>query len=228
MRHLLAAVLVAVLAAGPATAQEARRIIVTGTGEAEAAPDMATISVGVETQADEAAAALAENSQRMQALMDALSAEGIAAEDMQTSRLGLGPVWSDRRNEPEAPPEIVGYRAENILSVRVRNIGRTGTVIDALAGAGANRVSDIAFSVTEPKPLRDAALRNAVADARAKAQLIAESAGVRLGQVAEIRQLGGTPRPVAFEARADVAMDTPIAQGSVGISTSVEASFAIE
>lgn len=229
MRAIVAVLFVAFLAAPPpSAAQDERRIVVTGTGEAEAPPDMATIGIGVETQADEAAAALAENGTRMQALIDALAAEGIAAEDMQTSRLGLGPVWSNARTEEGGPPRIVGYRAENQLSVRVRDIDRAGAVIDALAAAGANRVSSIDFSVTNPKPLQDAALKDAVADARAHARLIAESAGVTLGSVTEIRQLGGRPQPMGLAARADMAMETPIAQGSVGVTATVEAVFAIE
>lgn len=228
MRAVLAVVLAAMLAASlPSSAQEARRIVVIGTGEAEAPPDMATISIGVETQAEEAAAALSENAERMQALIDALSGEGIASVDMQTSRLGLGPVWSDQRDN-DAPPRIVGYRAENQLSIRVRNIGRTGMVIDALAAAGANRVSSIDFTVTNPKPLQDAALKDAVADARARARLIAESAGVTLGAITEMRQVGGRPQPMGLAARAGMAMEMPIAQGSVGVTATVEAVFAIE
>jgi hypothetical protein len=237
MRHLLAATLLSALAVtGPGRAQTEPQppgqipgqIIVTGVGEVEAKPDMATIEIGVETRAPEAADALAENSARMQALFEALTAADIAPEDMQTSRLGLGPVWSDRRDTPDAPPEIAGYVADNQLTVRVRDIGRTGAVIDALASAGANRLSGISFTIAEPRPLRDAALADAVADARAKAELLAESAGVALGRVVSVREQGGASGPIPLQARADMAMEMPIAGGSVGISARVEVVYAVE
>lgn len=229
MRPVLAALLLAALAtAGPVIGQEARSLTVTGTGEVEVVPDLAVVSVGVEAEAPEAMTALSASAASMQAVFDALDTLGIATEDIQTSEFSLNPVWTDGRGGGDAPPEITGYRASNLVTVRLRDIASTGPVIDALAGAGANRFNGVSFSVADPDPLRDEALRRAIADAQAKADLLAESAGISLGPVTTIREAGGPGGPIPLRAQSDMAMASPIAEGSLVISASVEVVYALE
>ena len=212
-----AAVLVSLLLAlaGAAAAQEPpRQITVTGAAEADAVPDLATVSAGVDTRAETAAAALAANSETMTAIFAALDAAGIERRDVQTSQLSLNPVFEPYREEAEAPPAVVAYEASNMVTVRVRAIDGLGTVIDALAKAGANRLNGVGFEVADPKPHLDTAREKAVADARARAELYARAAGVTLGPVVSIRETVEMPGPIMMRAEAASAAP-PIAAGTV-------------
>lgn len=218
--------------AGAGTAQEApRAITVTGTGEVEAAPDLAEITAGVVTEAETAAEALAANGRAMTEVLAAVADAGIAPADVQTRALNLEPVW-DASGGPQVPgedaPRITGYRASNQVSLRLRAIDTLGPVIDALGEAGANQLFGIVFSLAEPKAQRDDALRAAVADARAKAELLAEAAGATLGPVLSIRAGSAPGRPIPYAARAEMAMDMGIAEGSVAVGAEVEVVFELE
>jgi uncharacterized protein YggE len=215
--------------AGPALGQEApRQIMVTGSAEIEAVPDRATITAGVETQAPTAAAALDANSEAMAAVFAALEAAKVERRDMQTSQLNLNPVYEPFREGAEAPPQVVAYQASNMVTVRVRDVAGLGAMIDALAGAGANRLYGIAFEVADPRPSVDAARRQAVADARAKAELFAEAAGVTLGPVTTIRENMGMTPPQPFRAKAEMSDAAPVAEGTVTLTADVEVVFGIE
>ncbi len=234
MRPFLCPILCGTFAAGlalaaPALAQDApRQITVMGSSQADAVPDRATITAGVETQAPTAAGALAANSETMAAVFAALEAAAVEKRDMQTSQLNLSPVYEPFREGAEAPPQVVAYQASNMVTVRVRDLANLGKLIDALAGAGANRLYGIGFDVSEPGPSLDAARRKAVADARAKAELYAEAAGVTLGPVVTIRENVGLGAPEPLRARAAMAEAVPVAAGSVTLTADVEVVFAIE
>ncbi len=227
MRSMLVSLTVIALAfASAGFAQEApRRLVVTGEARVEAAPDLATFTAGVQSEALQAAEALAATGAAMQAVFAALEAAGVAAEDMQTSQLGVDPMWEDAGDGRQ--PRVRGYSASNLVTVRVRDVGRLGGLIDAVGAAGANRVYGIAFELSEPKAALDDARRRAVADARARAELLADAAGVTLGPVLSIRE-GGDAGPGPMMARAEVAMDMPVAAGVVGIEARVEIVYGIE
>jgi len=225
MRPTLALIaLLALPLAAPLAAQEAPRVItVTGEGRIEAAPDLATLTAGVQSEALTAAPALAATSQAMQAVFDALAAAGIAPADMQTSQLSIDPVWAE-----DGSGRIRGYSASNLVTIRVRDVARLGAVIDAASAAGANRVFGIGFELAEPRAQADAARERAVADARAKAELLAKAAGVTLGPVLSIRE-GGEPAPGPMFARAEMAdAAAPVAQGVVGIDARVEIVYGLD
>ena len=152
MRPIVCTVLAAGIAlAGPAVAQETpRQITVTGSSQVDAVPDRATITAGVETQAPTAAGALAANSQAMAAVFAALEAAKVEKRDMQTSQLNLNPVYEPFREGAEAPPQVVAFQASNMVTVTVRDLASLGGLIDALAGAGANRLYGIGFEVDGP------------------------------------------------------------------------------
>lgn len=205
----------------PALADPAKRqITVSGQGSVEAVPDMATIVLGVTHQAAEAADAMAQVRTESAAIIRELTELGVADQDMQTRSLSLSPVWSNRRNSNDAPPKITGFVARNTLMIRVRDLETLGGLLDAVLGRGANYFSGLRFGLQNPDPLVDAARKDAVADARAKAELLAEAAGVRLGAVMSITDHGDSG-PVMMEAAAVARSAPDIAAGELTLRASV-------
>ncbi len=223
---LLATSLLALALALPAAAAE-RQITVTGSATVDAAPDRATISAGVETQAPSAAAAMAANTEAMTKVVAAIAAAGIDKRDVQTSQLNLNPVFSPDPGRSDAAPQVVAYQAANSVTVRVRDVAGLGGVIDALTTAGANRLYGIGFDVDDPRPVLDTARKHAVEDARGKAELLAAAAGVKLGPVVSISE-GGNPGPAPMMARMAAEAAPPVEAGSVTLSADVTIVYALE
>lgn len=226
-RSALPALMLAAILAAPAAAQERpRTIVVTGQGEVSAAPDMADIRAGVVTQDATADAALDADSAAMTKVMAALKRAGIVAADIQTSNFSVAPQYAPDR-DTTGPRRITGYQVSNQVHVRVRDLTKLGTTLDALVRSGANHLGGIMFSIADPKPLAAQARREAVADAAAKAKTLADAAGVSLGPVLEIQESGGgAPRPIAFAAvRAE---SVPVAPGQTTVSVNVTLTYAIE
>ncbi len=196
-------------------------ITVTGEGIVQARPDMATISLGVTTTAETATEAMATNSAAMAAVMERLRAAGVEERDLQTSNLSLNPNWGSSISS-KGGSEIDGYVATNMLSVRVRVLDNLGAVLDAVITDGANTLNGITFGLMEPRPAVDAARKQAVADARARAELLVTAAGATLGKVVSISEAGGyvSPEPM-FQQESKAAGDVPFAGGEIGMSASV-------
>jgi len=188
MKNILLAL--ALLVAGPASAEDPATMTLTGFGEVAATPDMAMLSLGVVTQGQTAAGALGENSRHLARVFDRLEAEGIAAEDMQTTRFSIDPIWSQRDLDSREPPRIDGYTVTNSLSVTLRDLGRIGTVLDTVTQAGANDFGGLQFGLQDPALLQEAARRAAVADAQARAALYADAAGVEIAGFCPSRKAG--------------------------------------
>lgn len=204
---------------------------VSATGKVEIAPDIATIRAGVATQAPTAAAALQENARRMAAVIRALRQAGIAERDLSTSNVSLQPQYRYAENQP---PVVTGYQASNSVSVRFRDIARAGGVLDALVKAGANQIDGPAMSLAEPDLALDAARRDAVARARARADLYARAAGLRVDRIVAIDEVGendgGSPRPPVFQARAMMADSAPtqVLAGETEVTASVKVRFLLK
>lgn len=231
MRALNALFLSAALAlplAAPTLAEDgpSRTISVTGTGTVEAAPDMATLMIGVTTEGDTAAAALAANTTATDAVIARLTASGIEARDMQTSNLSITPSWTGY-DSSSSSPRISGFVAANLLTVRVRNLESTGTVLDAAVTDGANTLNGLTFGLANPEPAYNEARKEAVADARAKAELLAAAAGVSLGQVLSIADGGAMTDPAPMYREAVSAAPVPVAGGELGLVATVTVTFAI-
>lgn len=228
MRILTTLCLVLLLPATAMAEQANRRISVTGQAQVSAKPDIAMISVGVQSMAKTAADAIAANSAIMEGVFSAITAAGIDRRDMQTSQFNVGPVGQDRRSAPNNQPKITGFQVNNLLRIKVRNVARVGAVIDALATAGANRFNSISFQIENPTPLLDQARMEAVKDARRKAELMATAAGVKLGPVLSIsdaqRPQGGKGEMMQMAAMSKAA---PIAEGEVSLSAQAYVIFAI-
>jgi uncharacterized protein YggE len=201
---------------------DARTLIVSGLGEASAAPDLLTLSIGVETQGQTAAQALTRNNEQMRATIARLTEAGVAERDMQTSNLSVSPRYNYEARR-EGAPLLVGYVATNMLTVKLRDIAGAGALIDASVQDGATNLGGISFGFAEPEPLRRQAREAAVADARQKAEALARAAGVRLGPILRIQDGQAAPPPMPYmEARA-VASDfaTPIAAGESTLTAHV-------
>lgn len=217
--------------ATPVLAQDkpAGTITVTGEGHAEAAPDLATISLGVTTQGVTAGEAMSANSAALTAVVARLKAAGIADRDVQTSNLSLNPNW--QQNDGTQAPKIVGYVAMNVLTVRVRALETLGGVLDAAITDGANTLNGISFGLDDPAPALDKARVEAVQAAKARAEMLVGAAGVKLGRVLSISEAGGymPPMPMPmYRMEADSAAAVPVEGGEVGLTASVTMVFEIE
>lgn len=221
-------IVAAVWAAGMAWGQDAPGVIsVTGEGRVTAVPDMAVVQVGVQEQARDASIALRAVSEGLEAVLADLAEAGVAASDVQTSSVSVSPVY-DRRQA--ADPVLTGYVASSSLSVKVRDLDTLGGILDDVVGSGANQLNGLSLTLADPAPMRDDARRLAVADARAKAELYAEAAGVSLGRIVSLSD-GSSPSPVPMQrfAMAEAAaMDVPIATGELDLVQGVAITFEIE
>ncbi|WP_343079833.1 SIMPL domain-containing protein [Ostreiculturibacter nitratireducens] len=212
----------------PAQAEtDARHITVTGEGQVAATPDMAQISLGVTTEAESAAAALAANSEEMARVLAFLKAEGIEDRDLQTTGLSLYPLYEDSERAGRRAPQIVGFTASNSLTIRVRALDRLGGLLDAVVGEGANTLNGLSFGLQDPADQLDEARRRAVADARRRAEILATAAGVTLGPVVSMTEQSGYPMPMAMEASFAKAAPVPVAAGEMTVTANVTMIFAI-
>jgi len=196
-------------------------ITVIGTGTVKTVPDEATFSLGVQSEGSTARAALAANSEQMRRLIAAVKAAGVAKEDIQTQDVSISPTYDDGTR-------VSGYSARNSVSVRIRDLAKAGAVLDAATNAGANEVYGPMLDRSDREDLQAKALRSAVADARSKAEALADAADVQLGQVTAISEgFEGGPQPYwsATLARADAS--APIEPGKQDVQASVTVTFAI-
>jgi uncharacterized protein YggE len=185
-----------------------RTVSVSGAGQASAQPDLAVVVLGVEVQAQEASEALSENSQRMQAVIEALQKEGVAATDIQTQAIRLNPRYEQPTSTPsraqqQGPPELVGFVATNTAEVRVRDLENLGVLLDVAVQAGGNQIQGIRFqasAVEASTEIYDAAREAAWTDALRKAEQLADLAQVDLGPVLTINESSRTPAPVVEQA----------------------------
>ncbi|PSL17127.1 SIMPL domain-containing protein [Shimia abyssi] len=202
---------------------EQGRITMNGTGTVYAEPDMAVVTVGATHQAKSAKAAMDQVSGTVEKILVTLSASGVEPRDMQTSGIRLDPV-RDHRSYDDGGPRLVGFSASNQVSVRVRDLDNLGEILGDLVAVGANDVNGVRFDVREPRNMQDEARKLAVVDARAKAELYAEAAGVRLGRIVSISESGGSrPRPEMMRAAsmADSAA-VPVAAGELALEAQVQ------
>ena len=217
------------LIASPALAQTAFPPAISVTGEAtmSVAPDQAQVDGGVTSDAKTAREASDANNAAMGKVLLALKGAGIDEKDYQTSRLSLQPKYAPERSGPSS---VVGYRASNRVTIKVRDVNKIAGVIDVLVAAGANEIGGINFVVSQASKLLDDIREKAIADARRKAEIYAKAAGVTLGEPLSIAEEGGSmpvfrgkmPAPMATMAPA------PIAQGEETLSVTVSVSWAIK
>ena len=191
-------------------------------GETRVAPDMASISLGVLTEAKSAAEALAANAVRMNAVMASLKRAGIADKDVQTSNLSVNPQY---RYQENMPPVLTGYQVSNQATVTVRDLKRLGPAVDATVNAGANQVNGISFGITDATAAENAAREAAVKALTARSELYARATGYRVLRLVSLSEGGGyTPRPpmpMEMMARASMKSDTPVSAGELSVRIDV-------
>ncbi|GEM_PF-298158 len=242
----------ALQAPAPAAPSAAEGIVMQGVGEVTAKPDIARLTLGVETRDAEAAKAAEENARLTDAVIKAIRAAGVAEKDVQTSGYSIyrteepnglgGSGFSGGRSfhvgqaggqgqPPQAPRTRVVFVARNTVQVTVRKVADAGKVIDAAVKAGANVAGGIQFDFADPKPLEDEALRLAVLDAARKAKVVGRASGygsLRLVSVAEAS--ADFPRPMfggaMMSARADMAQ-TPVEPGEQKITARVTVRYVL-
>ncbi len=210
------------------------RIVVTGQGSVDIAPDMAVLTLTVTRQADTARAALDANSSAMTEVHKAMQKNGIENRDMQTSGFSIQPNYvypAPQGTGKREPPHIAGYTVRNSLTVRIRDIDAVGTILDQSVSLGVNDGGNIAFTNADPTAAIAEARTRAVHDAIARADTLAKAAGVEKGRLLEISEQTYTPRPVpmmemAMRGAADAA--PPVAAGENTYKVSVNVTYAIE
>lgn len=205
-------------------------LTVSAESELKTTPDIATISAGVVTTAATAQEAMAQNATRMTAMIGALKKAGVADKDMQTSGLSLQPQYVYNNNDA---PKLTGYQANNNVNIVVRKLDSLGPVLDTMASKGASNLNGPNFGVDQPEPIIDEARTKAVQKAMARAELYARAAGMRVKRIAAITEGGGQQQPpMPYQQSMTMAvqtkMETPIAPGRVGLSSSVTMTFELE
>jgi uncharacterized protein YggE len=203
-------------------------IWVNGEGKVTVTPDIATLSLGVEAQAATVAEAQSQAAEAMNRVMTALADNGVAKKDIQTQDFNIEQVTSWDKDTGEEI--VVGYRVTNMVTAKIREIDKAGSIIDAVAAAGGDltRINSISFSVDDPSAYYDEARQEAMADAKAKGEQLAELSGVKLGKPIYISE--GTIYPVyqrsMYEAAAPA--PTPISPGEMELTLSVQVVYAID
>ncbi|MET8687042.1 SIMPL domain-containing protein [Streptomyces sp. NPDC004732] len=227
----------AVAAPAPAT------VTVTGAGAASAAPDIAVLTAGIEVTRPTADKALTEQNAAAGALLAAVRAAGVAERDIRTENLSLTAVYRDQEAESNQyrakgakgaegakaeDEQLVGYRATQMFSLTIRDIKKTGAVVQAVVDApgDASRIHSVAFDVKDPQALRAKARKSAYQDVRAKAAQYAELSGRRLGRLVSLEESdGGRPRPVPVPVASFSKEGVPVAPGRIQDEVSVTAVY---
>ena len=227
----LAATSLLILFATPLRAENKpmdRLITVSATGYAYAEPDRVRLSTGVTAEADTARDALSANTALMKKVVDGLKESGIDAKDIQTSNFSVEPRYTNPQ-DGATPPVINGYRVSNQVEILVREIPSLGGLLDKLVTLGANQMHGLAFEVSKAETLKDDARKEAVANARRRAELLATAAGAEVGEVVSIAEevnYGG-PRPMAM-ARSAKAESVPIEGGTETLEARVTVTWKLK
>jgi uncharacterized protein YggE len=218
------------------TKSSTERVHVRGTGEVSAPPDSAVILLTVITEAAEPASAQAQNTERANAVFKMLEGVGVPAKDYRTTQYSLEPIYAYVENRP---PQLKGFRLSQTVSVKLKNLDWIGRVLSESVTLGVNRTDGPTFEVADPKALEAQARQKAFADARYRAEQMAQAAGVRLGRVLSFSE-GAIPMPggvgggrggampLARAARELDAVEAPvIAPGTQEVSVSVDVIYEI-
>jgi uncharacterized protein len=202
------------------------RLDVVAQGSVKRIPDVAIISAGVVTQARDAKSAMATNATAMARVLTALRGAGVADRDMATAQIGLSPQYRYAENQP---PVVTGYQANNSVTVRFRDIAKSGAILDALVAAGSNQISGPTLMLDKPEAAQDEARSDAIKTARARADLYAKAAGLTVKRIVAISENGDVARPMPMmQMRAqmsDASAKSEIVPGEQEIGVSVSVTF---
>jgi uncharacterized protein YggE len=219
-----------------ADTKERRRIMIEGAlltivaeGHVSEKPDLATLTAGVVTQAPSAEAALADNAQQMTAVLSALRAIGITGRDVQTSGLSVSPEYAYEEGQSR---RLTGYSAVARVQVCIRDLSRLGKVIDGVVANGSNQLHGVRFGLAEPDPALDRARVNAINNARARAELYAGAAQLRVHRIVSISETDAATSPRDLIAVRSVSslsrIETPTEPGELDMSVEVTMVFELK
>ena len=234
MRKIIPLLIATSLTTAPALAQSPNAPIgvihVTASASADATPDSAMISAGVQAEAPTAQEAMARNSEQMRNVFATLQARGVPERDVSTSSLNLSPRYN-YENRTNGQPRLIGYQASNQITVRTRDLDSVGPMIDALISAGVNNINNVSFSVKDADTAQEQARTEAIGKAQDKAQSMANAANVRLGKLLSLTE-GSAPvqyqPPQMGMMRAEsVSAAPPLAPGQREISATVTLTYQI-
>jgi uncharacterized protein YggE len=234
---LLAATLIATIAfpllSTAQTVESPPSLMVTGNAQILATPDEATVQLGIVRQATTAQLAQEQANAVAQEILNAITRAGALREQVQTSQLVLSPVYAPRNPDGREPPRIVAYSATNSIYVRLSALTLIGPVIDAALRAGANELHGVQFGLRNDLPTRQEALKLAAAEARSKAQVMADALSVNLDQVVEVSEGGISIIPrTEFPLNGRVAeafatTQTPVSPGQLEVHATVTVRYRI-
>jgi uncharacterized protein YggE len=204
----------------------AHTITVTGSDQEFVAPDQAQVTVGVHTTAATAAGAQSADDKAAQAVISAVEALGVSQDDIRTAWYDLSPNYAP--GGPDRPSRLSGFQATDQLTVTIRDVSQVGAVIDAAVAAGANQVDGVSYTVSDPGKVQRQSYAAALQDARARADAIAQSAGVQIaGLYAVDASSSSWNGPVPFAAQVtSAAPAAPVQPGKQAIQTRVKAVYA--
>lgn len=209
---------------------EPATITVDGDGEIVAAPDLATINLGVQTENKEVAAAQKENTDKMNKIIEAIKAQGVKPVDIQTANYQISPQYDYR----DGSSKLRGYIVTQNLTLSIRDLSKLGRILEIAGSLGANQVGGLNFTVDKPEMLKNEARDKAIANAKDKAEALATSLGVRLGAIRSFNENGFNP-PIMFSKMEALGIggggDVPapaIEQGSLEINSHVTIVYEIK
>jgi uncharacterized protein len=213
-------------------AKMARIISLSGHGEVRATPDLATVSMGVMSSAETARAALDANTKAMTDLMAVLAAAKIENKDISTSNFAVSPRLDYGQNNGQ-PPKVIGYDVTNTVSVTLHKLEMIGDLLDKAVSSGSNQINGISFSVANPQAAMDEARKQAVKDAKRKADLYVAATSTALGNIISLNEGAAyqPPQPMMMQAKmaaSDGGAAVPISQGEQVIAVDVSIAWEIK
>jgi len=228
-----------ILSGNPLLAQQSEAapsgLTVQGESEVRVTPDVARVQLGVTRRNEEARAAQNEANEVINAIVDAVANLGISRDAIQTSELSLRPLYQEPSPRGQAKSledlQILGYDASYTVTIQVDDLNQVGPVVDAALEAGANRLQNIYFDLKDELPARKEALKQAVAEAIEKAEVMASAAGLRLVRIRKIDESNVSVRPLMMArtmAMAEADTSTPVLPGQVAITANVILTYEIE
>jgi uncharacterized protein len=229
---VIAATLLSACSASVSLGQtQPKTISVTGNAQVILAPDIAYVSIGVHSEAQTAAEAVASNNSQTQAVIDAIKAQGVDPKDIQTTNFS---VYQQQKTNPTTGESLgTVFMVDNTVYVTIRDLTKIGSILDAAISAGANNIYGISFDVQNKEAAMATGRDQAMADAQTQAEQLATAAGVTLGDVQNISYYSSSPSPIYYDNKVAPAGvggggSVPISTGQLTLTVSVSVSYGIK
>jgi uncharacterized protein len=204
----------------PTASPDTRQVTVVGSGEVQGTPDTLTANVSIQASAPDVTAAMNQTSDRMQAVINALTSSGIDRNDIATTNVTLQPQYSGGDN-----PAIIAYQASNSINVKIRNLNNASQTLGLIGttGGDATRINSVSYSIDDDSQLVKDARTRAFDDAKDRAEQYAQLSGLTLGKVISISETGGATPPTPSPAPRAAMEAVPVEPGqqTVGFSVTV-------